>query len=184
MPPRMPQPRTRNKPDADKPADPPVASQRVALGSSDPASPYRMLVYLLNDGAAIERLEMNSPQYRNLENRSGYLGYLAPIDSKGRLGVEVRVVGPGTPAAAAGSSPATSSRRSPIAASRPRPDLNSALERNRAGPDDSGRGAARRRGGGTQGATDSRTAGGHPSGARRRRAWKASSRGTTTRCRS
>ncbi len=64
-----------------------------------------MLVYLLNDGAAIERLEMNSPLYRNLENRSGYLGYLAPVDSKGRLGVEVRVVGPGTPAAAAGIKP-------------------------------------------------------------------------------
>jgi YidC/Oxa1 family membrane protein insertase len=94
-----------DKADAEKPAAPPVESQRVALGSGDPGSPYRMLVYLLNDGAAVERLEMNSPQYRNLENRSGYLGYLAPLDSKGRLGALVRVVGPGTPAALAGIKP-------------------------------------------------------------------------------
>jgi YidC/Oxa1 family membrane protein insertase len=83
-------------------AAPPIESRRLALGSGDPRSPYRMLVYLTNDGAAIERLEMNSPHYRDLESRSGHLGYLAPIDAPQRSGALVRVVGAGTPAAAAG----------------------------------------------------------------------------------
>ena len=78
-----------NKPDeppaaaVQAPPQPLVESQRIALGSGDPDSPYRMAVYLTNDGAAIERLEMNSPRYRESENRSGYLGYLSPADATG-----------------------------------------------------------------------------------------------------
>ena len=63
-----------------------------------------MLVYLTNRGAAIERVEMNSPRYRDLENYSGYLGYLAPADAGG-AGALVRIVGAGTPAAQVGIAP-------------------------------------------------------------------------------
>ncbi len=87
------------------PAEPLVKSQRLAIGSGDPGSQYRMSVYLTNDGAAIERLEMNSPLYRDLDNRSGYLGYVAPIDAPQATGALVRVVGDGTPAAKAGLAP-------------------------------------------------------------------------------
>lgn len=92
------------QPAAEQPVapEPPVESKQVTLGSGDPASPFRMLVYLTNDGAAVERLEMNSPQYLELDDRSGYLGYLSPADASNRGGAIVRVVGPGTPAAAAG----------------------------------------------------------------------------------
>jgi YidC/Oxa1 family membrane protein insertase len=58
----------------------------ITLGSADPASPYRELVTLTNLGAAVVRDELNSPRFRDLEDRSGYLGqgvldeigYLAP----------------------------------------------------------------------------------------------------------
>jgi len=73
----------------------------VTLGSLDAASDYRMLVTLTNSGAAIERVELNSPRYRDLEDRSGYLGHLAEDRAPGG-GVRVHVVGPGTPAAKAG----------------------------------------------------------------------------------
>jgi YidC/Oxa1 family membrane protein insertase len=79
----------------------------ITLGSADPASPYRMLVTLTDRGAAVTRIELNSPRYRTLtdENgyradRSGYLGYL----ELGGSGV-VRMVAPGTPAAKAGLKP-------------------------------------------------------------------------------
>lgn len=72
----------------------------VVLGSIDPASGFRMLATLTSRGAAVERVEMSSPRFLDLDNRSGYLGELAPHDVQG--GVEVRVVGPGTPAAEAG----------------------------------------------------------------------------------
>jgi len=83
-------------------AEPAIAPQWATLGSADPASPYRMLVVLTNQGAAVERLELNSPRYHHLEDRSGYLGPLALEDAPGREGALVHVVGPGTPAAAAG----------------------------------------------------------------------------------
>ncbi len=79
-----------------------VPLQWVTLGSADPNDPYRMLVTLTNHGAAVERLELSSPRYRDLEDRSGYLGHLAPDDAAARGGAVVRVVGAGTPAAAAG----------------------------------------------------------------------------------
>ena len=79
-----------------------VPQKWVALGSADPDSPYRMLVTLNNRGAAVERIELSSPRYRDLENRSGYLGHLAPADAPEKGGALVGVVGPGTPAAKAG----------------------------------------------------------------------------------
>ncbi|HEY4308254.1 MAG TPA: YidC/Oxa1 family insertase periplasmic-domain containing protein [Pirellulales bacterium] len=94
---------------ADKPAAAAKATipeQRYTLGSADAASPYRQLVTFVNAGAAIERIELNSPRYLDQEDRSGYVGQLdlglVPNDRAGAL---VRVVGPGTPAEAAGLKP-------------------------------------------------------------------------------
>ncbi|HEV3136931.1 MAG TPA: hypothetical protein VGZ26_03485, partial [Pirellulales bacterium] len=53
---------------------PDAGPQWLTMGSADPKSPYRMLVILTNRGGAVERLELNSPRYRDLEDRSGYLG--------------------------------------------------------------------------------------------------------------
>lgn len=85
---------------ADEPS--PAPARWVALGSANPDDPFRMLVILTSQGAAIERIELNSPRYRELEDRSGYLGHLAPEDAPDRGGAIVRVVGAGTPAALAG----------------------------------------------------------------------------------
>ena len=74
----------------------------LTLGSADPDSPYRMLVVLTSHGAAVEAIELNSPRFRDLEFRGGYLGYLLPIDNPDGPGTRLRVVGPGTPAAEAG----------------------------------------------------------------------------------
>ncbi len=49
----------------------------------------------------LERVELNEPRYLQLEERHGYLGYLAPIDAP-EGGCLVRIVGNGTPAAIAG----------------------------------------------------------------------------------
>ncbi len=84
---------------------PAIARQWGTLGSADPQNPYRMLVTWTNQGAAIERLEMNSHAYRDLEDRSGHLGFLAPADAPKKAGALVRVVGAGTPAAVAGLQP-------------------------------------------------------------------------------
>lgn len=89
---------------ASKPAV--VAPQWVSLGSLDPASGYRLLVTLSNQGAAIERVEVSSPQYRDLEDKSGYWGELQPVTKAGG-GARLRVVGRGTPAA--GAQPAVAS---------------------------------------------------------------------------
>ena len=92
----------------------------VTLGSLDPASPFREMVTLTNLGAAVVRIELNSPRFDDLEDRSGYLGHpaldeilnennqLAPDERERRvklLGCRVDVVGPGTPAARAGLEP-------------------------------------------------------------------------------
>jgi YidC/Oxa1 family membrane protein insertase len=81
-----------------------IAVQRVSLGSYQASSGYRLLVTLNNEGAAVERVELTSPQYRDLEDRSGYLGHLAPADAPNG-GCVVQVVGRGTPADAAGLKP-------------------------------------------------------------------------------
>ncbi len=92
------------QPDANEeaPSEPETAPQRGTLGSGQGNSPYRMLVTWNNRGAAIEKIELN--HYRALENEKpyGYLGYLAPSDARQKSGALVRVVGKGTPAAAAG----------------------------------------------------------------------------------
>jgi YidC/Oxa1 family membrane protein insertase len=88
------------------PAAPPVddASQAprqfVAIGSLDEQSGYRMLVTTTNQGGAVHRAELASPRFRDLNDRSGYLGNLE-LDQTAE-GLKVRVVGEGTPAAAAG----------------------------------------------------------------------------------
>lgn len=84
-------------------ADDLPAPQRYTLGSLDPASGYRMLVTFTNVGAAMEMAELNSGRLHDLddlEHHGGYLGYLA-VDAVAD-GALVHVVGPGTPAAAAG----------------------------------------------------------------------------------
>src|SRR5262249_10289111 len=92
------------------PANAPVAAANEApepatawftLGSADTGdnNPYKLLVTLTNKGAAVERIELSSPHYRDLENRSGYLGHLAAENSPD--GVKVNIVAPGTPAAEA-----------------------------------------------------------------------------------
>lgn len=80
----------------------PAAPQLWAtLGSVDPASPYRILATFNSRGAAIERIELSNPTYRDLEDRSGYLGHLALTDLPRGQGCKVNIVGAGTPAALA-----------------------------------------------------------------------------------
>lgn len=83
---------------------PQVPAQWLALGSADPQSPYRMVVTVTNQGAAVETIELNQPRFRALEQESpgGYFGYLAATDSANPPGALVNVVAPGTPAALAG----------------------------------------------------------------------------------
>ena len=93
--------KTPDTPVAPMVADGAVSPVRVALGSVDPESAYRMLVTLDNVGAAVERVELSSPNYRDLTDRSGYLGHLALTDAP-TGGAVVNLVGAGTPADAAG----------------------------------------------------------------------------------
>jgi YidC/Oxa1 family membrane protein insertase len=81
--------------------------QWVTLGSADPdpKNPYRMLVTLSNEGASVARIELSSERYRDLEDRSGYLGHLVMDNTDRKEGCLVQVVGSGTPAAAAGIKP-------------------------------------------------------------------------------
>ncbi|MCH2117105.1 MAG: YidC/Oxa1 family insertase periplasmic-domain containing protein [Pirellulales bacterium] len=88
-----------------------VPLEFYTLGSVDPESGYRMLITLTNQGAAVERIELSSPRYRDLDFRSGYLGHIAPTrflaaDQPGadsvESGVVVDIVGRGTPADKAG----------------------------------------------------------------------------------
>lgn len=73
--------------------------QWVTLGSVDPDSDYRMLLTFNNKGATLERAELSSPKYRDLEDKSGYFGHLALTN--GKDGAIVNAVGEGTPAAEA-----------------------------------------------------------------------------------
>ena len=91
--------------DAAEDADEKILAQRVSLGSYQATSGYRLLVTLNNQGAAVERIELTSPQYRDLEDRGGYLGHLAPADAPDG-GCLIQVVGRRTPADAAGLKPA------------------------------------------------------------------------------
>lgn len=99
------------KPDVAKPApeapkaaaaEPKVPDRWVTLGSVDPDSPYRMRVDLTNRGAGVRRIELSSPRYRELDNRSGYLGSVVVDEGVRGSGCPVQVVGRGTPAEEAG----------------------------------------------------------------------------------
>jgi YidC/Oxa1 family membrane protein insertase len=77
--------------------------QFATLGSLDAATGYRMLVTLTSTGAAVRRAEMSSARYLDQHDWSGYLGELElkNVDD----GVEVRVVGNGSPASRAEPTP-------------------------------------------------------------------------------
>ncbi len=86
------------QPAAAKPVTGPP-NQRVFLGSVDETSGYALGVTLNTLGAAVERAELASEAYRDIEDASGYLAHLGLVDSKD--GIRITVVGPGTPAALA-----------------------------------------------------------------------------------
>lgn len=95
--------------DAELPAVPPVAIVErppvdspafTTLGSLDPESAYRFLAEFNSRGATIQRLQLNSPQYRDLHYQGGFLGQLELAEHpKGAL---VQLIGTGSPAAIAG----------------------------------------------------------------------------------
>lgn len=59
------------KPAPPKPVapEPEIPETSGTLGSLDPASPYRMRVTWTSRGAAVRRIELNSPRYRDLDDR-------------------------------------------------------------------------------------------------------------------
>lgn len=77
------------------------------FGSYSAGSGHTMLVTFNSRGAAIERVELTTRdekgklKYRNLDDKSGYLGELALVSRK-EAGCTVNVVGHGTPADLAG----------------------------------------------------------------------------------
>ncbi|MCZ6618443.1 MAG: YidC/Oxa1 family insertase periplasmic-domain containing protein, partial [Gammaproteobacteria bacterium] len=79
----------------------PAELQRLTIGSLDPASGYPGLITCISHGAAVERVEMSDPKYRDLEDKSAYIGHLALDTAPQMQGVRVNVVGDGTPAAKA-----------------------------------------------------------------------------------
>ena len=83
--------------------------QVITIGSYDPEKKEKFLAYFNSQGASLDRVELverndsNELQYAVIEFRHGYLGYLAPLESEDSAeGLEVRVVGDGTPAQLAG----------------------------------------------------------------------------------
>ncbi len=86
------------------PAMPAVEQEWHTLGSLDPASGYQMAIIVTNRGANVRRLELSDPRFRDIEDRSGYLGHLAATDAPGG-GAEIHVVVPGTPADQVGLKP-------------------------------------------------------------------------------
>ena len=89
----------------------PRPAKKTTLGSlerdAEDRPLYPFLVTLTTKGGAIERVELSNPQFRDIEDRFGYLGHLAPTDSteKRGPGCIVHVVGLGTPAQIAGLKP-------------------------------------------------------------------------------
>ncbi len=77
----------------------------ATLGSVDPSSGARLLVVFSSQGATIDRVEMAEPNFRDIERRWGYLGYLAVELPDSQAGARVRLVPPGTPAESAGLRP-------------------------------------------------------------------------------
>lgn len=93
---------------ATAPAAERVTEQRwETFGSYAANSGHTLLVTFNSQGAAIERVELTTRnakgklKYRNLEDKSGYLGNLA-LTARRELGCKVNVVGDGTPAALSG----------------------------------------------------------------------------------
>ncbi len=74
-------------------------SKLVFLGSVDETSGYAFGVTLNTKGAAVERAELASQAYRDIDDASGYPAHLGLVDTK--EGIRISVVGPGTPAALA-----------------------------------------------------------------------------------
>ena len=72
----------------------------LGLGSLDPNSDARALVTLSTHGGSIVRLELNNPQYQDIQDNRGYLGHL--VGRPHSRGWEVQYVGRGTPAEIAG----------------------------------------------------------------------------------
>ena len=73
----------------------------ITLGSMDPKSDYRMLITFTNQGAAPCRIELNTAQYRDVQELSGYLGQIVAdqkLAEESGDGVTVQVLGHGTPA--------------------------------------------------------------------------------------
>jgi YidC/Oxa1 family membrane protein insertase len=76
-----------------------LPNELVFLGSVDAASGYALGVTLNTMGAAVERAELASEDYRDIDDASGYLAHLGLVDAE--EGIRISVVGPGTPAALA-----------------------------------------------------------------------------------
>ncbi|MCC9609526.1 YidC/Oxa1 family insertase periplasmic-domain containing protein [Blastopirellula sp. JC732] len=72
----------------------------VTLGSVD-SDVADMLVTFDSRGGAVSRIELPADRFHSLEDRrlGGYFGWLMPFDAA--AGCEIRIVGPGTPAAIA-----------------------------------------------------------------------------------
>lgn len=96
----------RGKVDAEAPEAPEIAARparaqeprkRLTLGSADRASGFSAVYYFDNRGAALECTELNG--FQSVADFSGYLGRLGLVPHTG--GMQVTVVGPGTPAAIA-----------------------------------------------------------------------------------
>ena len=80
----------------------------ISMGSVAPdlkENPFRMGVTFSRVGASLVRLELGSEHYRDLDDRSGYLGHLVMDRSDKGPGCLVQVVVPGTPADKAGIKP-------------------------------------------------------------------------------
>jgi YidC/Oxa1 family membrane protein insertase len=75
----------------------------VTLGSLHRKKPYKMLVTLTNQGAAVARIELNHPHFRDVQELSGYLGQIVVDETlQNDTGLAVQCVGDGTPAFLAG----------------------------------------------------------------------------------
>jgi YidC/Oxa1 family membrane protein insertase len=80
----------------------------ITIGSVDPdlkENPFRMGATFSRVGGSLVRLEFSSEHYRDLDDRSGYLGHLVMDRSDRKPGCLVQVVVPGTPADKAGIKP-------------------------------------------------------------------------------
>ena len=92
-------------PTSDEPVEPfeIQPASYVTLGSADPKSPYRMLVTLSSRGATVRQIDMNKTEYRDTQDATGWMGQIVvELADMPENGCPVQVVGPGTPAAAAG----------------------------------------------------------------------------------